>query len=59
MTLGERYEKLAHGIPEDLWDKYSHLSFSQMAAQKELQPWAEELKKLNEQWFDDEGSTPL
>lgn len=55
---GEIYENLRRRIPTDLWDKYSHLSFKDMAQVEELQQWSCELQQANDQWFDKEESIP-
>ena len=38
-------EHAKSAIPDDLWKKYQHLSFSDMAAQPELEPWADMLQQ--------------
>jgi hypothetical protein len=46
------YTKMQNLIPGDLWNKYSHLSFREMAGVDELEPWRDELNRAENDWFD-------
>jgi hypothetical protein len=39
-------------IPAELWAKYSHLSYAEMAEVQELEPWADELLQAEADWFE-------
>ena len=43
--------ELQNIIPADLWEKYSHLSFAEMAEIPELEEWADELIEAEAEWF--------
>jgi len=50
-TQSEIYTKIEKLIPADLWKKYSHLSFGEMASVSELTEWADELEQAETDWF--------
>lgn len=39
-------------IPSELWIKYSHLSFAEMANEPELDEWKNELLQAEADWWD-------
>jgi hypothetical protein len=39
-------------IPAELWAKYSHLSYAEMAEVQELEQWAKQLRKAEADWFE-------
>ena len=41
-------------IPTELWEKYSHLSFIEMAEIEELADYKDELIQAEKDWFDAE-----
>lgn len=51
--ISARIEKL---IPAELYEKYNHLSFGDMAQEPELQEWASELEKAESDWFSAEDA---
>jgi len=50
-TQDEIYTEIEELIPGDLWLKYNHLTFGEMARIDELQDWAEELAQAEEDWW--------
>lgn len=50
-TQSEIFESMQSMIPADLWEKYSHLSFGDMAEEPELEGYAYELRKADAEWF--------
>jgi hypothetical protein len=46
------FESVKAMIPADLWEKYSHLSFGEMAEVEELAEWADELRQAETDWFE-------
>jgi len=55
-TQNEIIEKMQNLIPVDLWGKYSHLSFGEMAEIDELEAYATELAQAESDWFDAEDA---
>lgn len=53
-TQTEIFEKMEALIPADLWAKYNHLSFGEMAEVEELEEWADELNQAESDWFEAE-----
>ena len=49
-TQLEIYEAMASQIPPVLWERFSHLSFAEMAGQPELAFWKTELLEAEEAW---------
>jgi hypothetical protein len=54
MTQAEIFESVQSSVPADLWAKYSHLSFGEMAAMPELAEYADELIEAEANWFEAE-----
>ena len=50
MTQTEIFEAMQNLIPTDLWEKYNHLSFGEMAKVDELAEWADELTQAEADW---------
>jgi hypothetical protein len=50
-TQNEIYASIENLIPADLWARYSHLSFGEMADVPELAEWADELREAEAEWF--------
>ena len=50
-TQSQIFEEIQEMIPENLWEKYSHLSFGEMAEEPELEEYAEELRQAEKDWF--------
>jgi len=50
-TQSEVYETIQSIIPADLWAKYSHLSFAEMAKIDELVEWSGDLTKAENDWY--------
>ena len=48
----ELYERLKEQIPQELWDKYSHLGLNDMAKVDALRPWAKLLESAGTHWLD-------
>lgn len=48
----EIFTEIQEIIPADLWEKYNHLSFGEMAEVTELEEWAEELRQAEKEWFE-------
>lgn len=38
-------------IPKDLWAKFTHLSYAEMAEREEFVEWRAELRQAEEDWF--------
>lgn len=55
-TQTEIFEQMQKLIPADLWAKYNHLSFGEMAAIDELADWTDELTQAEIDWFDAEDA---
>jgi hypothetical protein len=53
MSQTEIFERMEALIPADLWEKYKHLSFGEMAEVDELAEWADELRQAEKDWFED------
>lgn len=51
MTQSEIYERIESMIPAELWRKYSHLGYAEMADVPELEPWVDELQQAESDWF--------
>lgn len=56
MTQDEIYEEVEAMIPAELWEKYRHLSFGEMAELAELAEYADELRQAEEDWFEAEDA---
>jgi hypothetical protein len=52
MSQTEIFERIKSIIPADLWEKYNHLSFGEMAEVEELAEWADELRQAEKDWFE-------
>ena len=50
-TQSQIFEQIQEMIPENLWEKYSHLSFGEMAEEPELAEYAEELRQAEKDWW--------
>lgn len=50
-TQSEIFADMESQIPADLWVKYAHLSFGEMADVPELADYADELRQAEEDWF--------
>ena len=50
----EIFTEIKEVIPADLWEKYNHLSFGEMAEVDELDEWADELRQAEKEWYVDE-----
>jgi hypothetical protein len=50
-TQSKIFEAMEDLIPADLWAKYAHLSFGEMAEVPELEEWADELRQAESDWF--------
>lgn len=50
----EIFTEIQEIIPADLWEKYNHLSFGEMAEVDELDEWADELRQAEKEWFETE-----
>ena len=51
MKQSEIYSRIESIIPGDLWIKYNHLSFGEMAEIDDLSEWRDELEQAEEDWF--------
>lgn len=60
MTTYEISDHIESLIPADLYAKYTHLSYAEMARVEELEDYAEELLQAEEDWYTAEtgGETP-
>lgn len=54
-TKQQIVKQIENKIPPELWEKYSYLTFEEMANVDELKPWARELHKAEEEMFDAES----
>jgi hypothetical protein len=52
MTQSEIFETIKSLIPSDMWEKYSHLSFGEMADIPELEEWSDALRQAERDWFE-------
>ena len=50
-TQNDIYNEMVALIPPELWDKYSHLSFAEMAEIPELAEYAADLRRAERDWF--------
>ena len=50
----EIFTEIKEIIPANLWEKYNHLSFNEMAEVDELKEWADELRQAEKEWFETE-----
>lgn len=50
-TQSEVYDEIKRIIPASLWEKYSHLSFAEMAEVPELEDYASDLIKAENAWW--------
>jgi hypothetical protein len=55
-TQNEIFEKMRNLIPADLWKKYNHLSFGEMAEIEELEDYADALRQAEDDWFEAEDA---
>ena len=53
-TQNEIFEEMQNLIPEDLWEKYNHLSFGEMADEPELAGYVDELRQAETDWYEEE-----
>jgi hypothetical protein len=51
-TQNEIFEQMQNLIPADLWEKYNHLSFGEMAEIEELEDYADALRQAEDDWFE-------
>ena len=56
ITQSEVFAEIESAIPADLWEKYSHLSFGEMADIPELEEWRHELEQAEKDWFEAEDA---
>ena len=54
-TKEQIVKQIEDKIPPALWEKYSYLTFEEMADVDELKRWAKELHKAEEEMFDAEN----
>ena len=54
-TKAQIVKEIENKIPRELWEKYNYLTFEEMANIDELQHWARELHKAEEEMFDAEN----
>lgn len=50
-TQSEIYSEIESLIPADMWIRYSHLSFGEMAEISELSDYADDLRDAETAWF--------
>ncbi len=50
-TQSDVYNEIKKIIPAALWEKYSHLSFGEMADEAELECYASALIKAETEWW--------
>ena len=50
-TQSQIFAEIQEMIPENLWKKYSHLSFGEMAEEPELAEYAEKLRQAEKDWW--------
>ena len=55
-TQSQIFEEIEQLIPENLWEKHSHLSFGEMAEEPELAEYAEELRQAEKDWWEAEDA---
>lgn len=53
-SLSKIFDEMQNLIPDDLWEKYNHLSFGEMAEIDELTEWADELRQAENDWWAEE-----
>ena len=51
-TQCESFDEVKSIIPSELWDKYKHLSYAEMASEPELAEWKNELLEYERLWLD-------
>lgn len=51
MKQQEIYEIIKSLVPTELWEKYNHLSFSEMAEIPRLEEYSNQLKQAEIDWF--------
>jgi predicted HTH domain antitoxin len=56
MTQDEIFEGVEAMIPAELWEKYKHLSFGEMAEIAEMAEFADELRQAETDWFEAGGA---
>ena len=56
MTQDEIFEGVEAMIPAELWEKYKHLSFGEMAEIAEMAEFADELRQAETDWFEADGA---
>lgn len=49
-TQTEIFKRMQGLIPKNLWEKYNHLTFGEMATTNELAEWADELAQAEADW---------
>jgi hypothetical protein len=54
-TKQQIIKQIEQRIPSELWEKYSYLTFEEMANIDELAPWARQLHKAEQEMFDAES----
>lgn len=50
------YETIESLVPTELWEKYKHLSFGEMAEIPELGEYSDKLKQAEIAWFEAEDA---
>ena len=56
MTQDEIFEGVEAMIPAELWEKYKHLSFVEMAEIAEMAEFADEPRQAETDWFEAGGA---
>ena len=49
-TQTEIFKRMQDLIPKNLWERYNHLTFGEMATTSELAEWADELTQAETDW---------
>jgi hypothetical protein len=52
-TQSEIFESIQSLIPADLWPKYIHMTYAEMADVPELAKWRDYLLAAEDEWFDE------
>ena len=53
-TQSQIFDEIEQLIPKNLWEKYRHLSFGEMAEEPELAEYAEKLRQAEKDWWEAE-----
>jgi aryl carrier-like protein len=54
MTQNDIYARIESLIPAELYERYTHLSYAEMAERPELAQWRDELLTAEREWFESE-----